>query len=81
MVHSKPNALIRFLQTSGMVISHEHHHKHHQGKFDTSYCIINGWMNPILEYFDFWRRTEWLITKLTGAQPRADDEFWRNIKR
>ena len=81
LVHSKPSFIVRFLQKSGMVLSHEHHHKHHQGNFDTSYCIINGWMNPFLEYIDFWRRMEKLITFVTGAQPRADDKFWRDIKR
>ena len=80
MVHTKPHPVIRFLQKSGLIISHEKHHVHHQGDFDSSYCIINGWMNPFLEYIDFWRRTENLITKLTGAIPREDDVFWRNAK-
>jgi len=34
-------------------------------------------MNPFLEKIDYWRRVEHLITKLTGAQPRSDDAFWR----
>lgn len=55
MVHSKPHPFIRFLQQSGLIISHEKHHVHHQGKFDSSYCIINGWMNPFLERINFWR--------------------------
>jgi hypothetical protein len=37
-------------------------------------------MNPILEKIDFWRKTENLITRWTGAEPRADDEFWRRCK-
>lgn len=81
MVHSKPNVVIRFLQRSGFVLSHEHHHRHHTGNFDNAYCIINGWMNPILEYLDFWRKFENLITFITGAKPRADDKFWREVKR
>ena len=66
MVHSKPHSAIRLLQRSGLVMTHEHHHRHHQGNFDNSYCIINGWMNPILERIDFWRKSEALITKITG---------------
>lgn len=48
LVHTKPHAIIGFLQKSGLIISHEKHHVHHMNEFDTSYCIINGWMNPIL---------------------------------
>jgi ubiquitin-conjugating enzyme E2 variant len=60
-----------------LILSHEEHHRHHIDKFDRGYCIINGWMNPFLEYIDYWRRMETLITKVTGAQPRVDDEYWR----
>lgn len=80
MVHTKPPAVIVFLQKSGLIISHEKHHKHHQGDFDTDYCIINGWMNPILEKIGFWRKAEALITKFTGFKPREDDDYWRNLK-
>ena len=48
MVHSKPHPVVRFFQQSGLIMSHEVHHKHHTGKFDTEYCIINGWCNPFL---------------------------------
>jgi hypothetical protein len=27
----------------------------------------------VLEYVDYWRKMETLITKVTGAVPRADD--------
>lgn len=80
MVHKKPHKVIQFLQKSGLIISHEKHHVHHTGKFDSDYCIINGWMNPFLQKIDFWRRMEALITKYTGCIPRQDDEFWRNVK-
>lgn len=80
MVHSKPHAVIRFLQASGLIISHEKHHVHHQGQFDSAYCIINGWMNPILDHIDFWRKAEKTITWITGAIPREDDAFYRDIK-
>jgi plasmanylethanolamine desaturase len=80
MVHSKPHPVVRFLQKAGFIISHEKHHIHHQGDFDKAYCIINGWMNPILDYFHFWKHLEELIVKVTGAVPREDDKFWREVK-
>ena len=79
MVHSKPHKIIRFLQKAGLIISHERHHKHHTGQFDTDYCIVNGWMNPFLDYIGFWKKTENLIVKLTGAVPRQDDKYWREM--
>lgn len=77
MVHSKPHPIIRFLQNSRLILSHEEHHRHHQQEFDRSYCIINGWMNPFLEKIDYWRKLERLITRVTGAEPRSDDVYWR----
>lgn len=73
MEHEKSHPVIKFFQKSGLIISHEKHHDHHQGDFDTSYCIINGWMNPLLDKINFWRRFEELITKVTGLKPREDD--------
>ena len=52
------------------------HSRHHRPPFDKDYCIFNGWMNPILRPIDFWKRTERLITAVTGAVPRADDADW-----
>ena len=70
MIHSKPHPIVQFLQKAGLIISHEKHHQHHQGNFDSAYCIINGWMNPILDSINFWRGLEYIIFKLTGAVPR-----------
>jgi hypothetical protein len=33
-------------------------------------------MNPFLEYIDYWRKLENVISKVTGAIPRADDEYF-----
>jgi hypothetical protein len=30
MVHTKPHPIIRFLQSSKLILSHEEHHRHHQ---------------------------------------------------
>lgn len=80
MVYKKPNFIVQFLQKHGLIISYEKHRIHHQGEFNSGYCIINGWMNPFLEKINFWRRLESFITNVTGAIPRADDKFWRDCK-
>ena len=66
-------APVRFLQRVGLVLGPQHHAVHHAAPFDKYYCITTGWMNPVLLRLDFYRRTERLITALTGAVPRQDD--------
>ena len=43
-----PNIAI-FLQKTGLILSPEHHEKHHSGEYDSNYCITNGRMNPLVE--------------------------------
>ena len=79
MVHIKPHKIIRYFQKAGLVISPEKHNLHHQGEFDQAYCIVNGWMNPILDATNHWRTIENIIVKITGATPREDDKYWREF--
>ena len=79
MVHTKPSKVVRFLQQAGLVISPEKHLLHHQGDFDKAYCIVNGWMNPILDSCGHWKFMENLFRTITGAVPREDDGFWREV--
>ncbi len=62
--------LVKLMQKMGLALSPEHHAVHHSGIYDSRYCITMGWMNPILDKIDFFRKTERLITKLTGMKPR-----------
>jgi hypothetical protein len=39
--------------------------------------VINGWANYVCDPLRFWRKMEWLIEALTGAQPRQDDLEWQ----
>ena len=66
-------ALAQLLQRSGLILSPRTHHPHHRPPFDHDYCIVNGWCNPLLRAISFWRGAEWLVSKLSGAVPRADD--------
>jgi ubiquitin-conjugating enzyme E2 variant len=65
--------LARQLQRSGLILSPRRHHPHHRSPFDRDYCIVNGWCNPLLRATRFWRGAERLVSKLSGAVPRADD--------
>jgi plasmanylethanolamine desaturase len=65
--------IARLLQQSGLILTPRTHHPHHRPPFDRDYCIVNGWCNPALRAIRFWRGAEWLVSKLSGAEPRADD--------
>jgi plasmanylethanolamine desaturase len=69
----KPPLVARALQRAGIIISFRHHARHHRPPYTQSYCVAIGWLNPLLDRIRFWRALEWLIWKVTGAVPRADD--------
>lgn len=53
-----PPRFARLLQRAGLVISPEHHDKHHRGAHATHYCITTGWLNPVLDGTRFFRGLE-----------------------
>lgn len=68
-----PPLVARVLQKYRIILAPEKHHIHHLEPFNSSYCITNGWMNPILKKIGFFRRVEKIIYRITGIIPRADD--------
>ena len=42
-------AVARKLQRMGLILRPAHHTAHHRDGHLTSFCILNGWMNPILD--------------------------------
>lgn len=73
--HSSPKQngkLITRLQKLGVIQSHAHHAAHHRGLKNVNYCTITNWVNPVLERFRFWRRTEAIIRVVGRQRPRPD---------
>ncbi|MDD5068734.1 MAG: fatty acid desaturase CarF family protein [Candidatus Pacebacteria bacterium] len=68
-----PPAIIRFLQKTHILLPQIDHHIHHIEPFTQSYAITTGWTNPFFTKFQFFRHAEKIITRITGAIPRADD--------
>jgi len=69
----EPSAFVKTLQRLHLVLGVEHHEVHHTFPYHRHYCITTGWLNGLLDGIRFFRGLEWLITRVTGAQPRADD--------
>jgi len=67
---------VKYLQKSRLILSRPHHNVHHTDPFDAYYCITNGWTNSFLMKIGFWRRAEWVVSKITGLKPREDDFTW-----
>jgi hypothetical protein len=53
-----PSALARWLQRKRLVLEPQHHKLHHTQPFNVNYCITNGWLNPLLNKLQFFRRLE-----------------------
>ncbi len=73
--------IVKRLQDWGLILSGPHHRVHHTPPFEHYYCITTGWLNPILTGIRFFRTAEAIITKVTGAQPREDDQRLLSLKR
>lgn len=64
---------IRALQKSRLILSPEAHALHHDKPFTNHYCITTGWLNAPFARIGWYRGLEWLISRVTGAEPRAED--------
>jgi ubiquitin-conjugating enzyme E2 variant len=69
----EPSRIVKFLQRSRIILSPEHHAKHHAAPYDRNYCITVGWMNGPLRAIYYFEALERIITALTGVIPREDD--------
>jgi len=41
--------IVKMLQDNHIILKTEQHRKHHQ-TYDTNFCILNGWANPLLNF-------------------------------
>ena len=59
---------IRLLQDTCIIQTPHQHAKHHRKPYDTCYCTITNFLNPILDMTKFWRGLEYIIWLVTGAE-------------
>lgn len=64
-----PPALVRWLQRRRVILSPQHHARHHTPPYNRNYCITNGWMNGPLRWLRFFEFCEWLMMVSTGTVP------------
>lgn len=64
---------VRALQRAWIILPTSEHDIHHAAPFAKYYCITSGWLNYGLNRVGFYRRSERLITWLTGARARDEE--------
>ncbi len=62
---------VRIAQALKLMLSTDHHDRHHRAPFDRQYCITTGWLNPVLGGLRFFPLLEWAIGKTLRLEPRA----------
>ncbi len=68
--HGENGKLITFFQKIRLLQSKHHHGWHHKAPYDTNYCILTDWLNPILHQIRFWEGVVFFFSKL-GIKPVA----------
>jgi|GEM_PF-743928 len=58
------NKFIRFLQRTGIFQSKKIHRWHHKAPYETNFCVMSDFCNPILNRIGFWGKLELLILKV-----------------
>jgi plasmanylethanolamine desaturase len=67
--HKRPRSrVLRLLQDMKIIITPEQHARHHRKPYDTNFCTITNWLNPLLD-LGFWRMLESLFSQL-GISPQ-----------
>jgi ubiquitin-conjugating enzyme E2 variant len=53
--------VIELIQKTGLIQNRKMHLEHHINPYNINYCVMTGYLNPILNYFKFWERLEKLV--------------------
>lgn len=68
--HKRPKSrVVRLLQDMKLLICPEQHARHHRKPYDTNFCTLTNWLNPVLDALAFWRGLE-LLLWCAGIDPQ-----------
>jgi hypothetical protein len=73
----RPPLVARALQRAGLVLTPEHHARHHVSPHATHYCITTGWLNPLLDRTRAFRRLERALAALGIHRDRGAEQLDR----
>ena len=61
-------SVVKGFQSIGLSQSPAQHHLHHQEPYQTNYCPMTNYLNPVLDTLGFWNGVRWGLVKL-GLPP------------
>lgn len=67
-----PPPFARALQRVGLVLTPARHARHHAPPYAAGYCVTTGWLNPLCERLEIWRRAEAALVALGLPVSRGD---------
>lgn len=67
--HGRAPRWARVAQEMGILLSPRQHAEHHKPPYETNFCTLTCWTNPILDSLGFWRAIEWTL-KFAGIKPK-----------
>ncbi len=53
--------IVLFLQKMGIVQRRKTHGWHHKAPYDTNFCVMTEFLNPVLNAIGFWKKLEWFV--------------------
>jgi ubiquitin-conjugating enzyme E2 variant len=68
----RPPAFAGWLHRWRLAIPADVHAVHHRAAHDCSYCVTSGWLNPLLDRVDFFRRLEAALASMGIEACRGD---------
>ncbi len=57
-------AIVVWLQKIGIIQKRKTHGWHHKAPYDTNFCIMTEFLNPVLNKIGLWEKVEWFIAKV-----------------
>jgi len=73
--HQRCSRPIRGLQLLGVLCSQEDHARHHEEPFNRDFCVMSGWLNPLLSAVGFWRQLEAFLGMAFDVWPKREREI------
>ncbi len=70
---------ICWLQKIGLLQTRKTHGWHHKAPYDTNFCVMTEFLNPILNKINFWMKLEWCILKIFRIPVLRGSEIRKGI--
>lgn len=61
--------IILFLQKIGIIQRRKTHGWHHKAPYDTNFCVMTEFLNPLLNRIDVWNKLEWFVHTVFRIRP------------